>query len=78
MDLARTDLHELRERRTATFTVEEVTQTRAHACVVRTCAHPQEVEISHVAFEHRRHNSGVVAVVWQVIYNLTPFLSPFH
>ena len=64
MDLASADLYELRERRTATLAVEEVTQTRAHARVVWPCAHPQEVEVSHVAFEHRRHDPRVVAIVW--------------
>ena len=78
MNLAGTDLYELRECCTATFAVEEVAQTGAHACVVWPCAHPQEVEVSHVAFEHRRHDPGVVAVVWQVVYHLPPFLSPLH
>lgn len=64
MDLTGTDLYELRECRTAAVAVEEVAQTGAHARVVWPCADPQEVEVSHVAFEHRRHDPGVVAVVW--------------
>ncbi len=63
MDLAGADHQELRECRTATLAVEKVAQTEAHARGVWPCADPQEVEVSHVAFGHRRHDPGVVAVV---------------
>ena len=64
MDLAGADLYEFRECRTATLAIEEVSQTGAHARVVWPGAHPQEVEVRHVAFEHRRHDPRVVAIVW--------------
>ena len=63
MDLAGADLYEPCKGSTATFTVEKVAQARAHARVVRPCTHPEEIEVSHIAFKHRRHDPGVVAVV---------------
>lgn len=78
MDLAGADLHELLEACTAAFTVEEIAQTRAHARGVGPCTHPQEIEVGRVAFEHRRHAPGVVAIVCQVVDDFAPLPSPLH
>ena len=78
MDLAGADPHELLEACTAALTVEEIAQTRAHARVVGLCTQPQEIEVGHVAFEHRRHDPRVVPIVWQVVDDFAPLLSPLH